>query len=274
MSARRSAFFVSDRTGITAEMLGQSLLSQFDKVEFQRHTLPYVDSPEKAVAAVARINQAFEIDGVRPIVFSTLVGIELRATLREADALVLDFFEIFINPLENELAQESSHTIGRSHSAGNIHNYDQRIGAVNFAMAHDDGVSAKGLSEAEVILVGVSRSGKTPTSLYLALQFGIKAANYPLIPEDIGQMKLPPAIVPHKSKLWGLTIQPERLHQIRTERRRDSRYAALANCRYEVQSAESLMRTNGIPFLDSTNMSIEELSTTILHQAHLVRHIF
>jgi len=270
----RSAFFISDRTGITAEMLGQSLLSQFDRVNFHRHTLPYVDTEEKARAVVMAIDEARRSDGVRPVVFSTLVNSQLRAMVHATDALILDFFEIFIAPLELELSERSSHTIGRSHSAANIENYDQRIAAVNYAMSHDDGVTEKGLDEAELILVGVSRSGKTPTSLYLALQFGIKAANYPVIPEDLAQMRLPPGVMAHKSKIWGLTIEPQRLHQIRSERRRDSRYASLANCRYEVQAAEALLRQNGIRFLDSTNMSIEELSTTILHQAHLVRHVF
>jgi len=270
----RSAFFVSDRTGITAEMLGQSLLSQFDRVTFHRHTLPYVDTKEKAEAAVQAIVEARSRDGLRPIVFSTLVDFDLRSLVHSTDALILDFFEIFIDPLEQELRERSSHTIGRSHSSANIQNYDQRIAAVNYSMGHDDGVTEKGLDEAELILVGVSRSGKTPTSLYLALQFGIRAANYPIIPEDLEKMRLPPAVMAHKSKVWGLTIDPDRLHQIRTERRRDSRYASLANCRYEVQTAEALLRQHGIRFLDSTTMSIEELATTILHQANLVRHIF
>lgn len=270
----RSAFFISDRTGITAEMLGQSLLSQFDRVDFRRHTLPYVDTEEKARAAVDAIDRARTTDGVRPIVFSTLVDSQLRTMVHATDALILDFFEIFIDPLEQELRERSSHTIGRSHSAANIENYDQRISAVNYAMSHDDGVTEKGLDDAEVILVGVSRSGKTPTSLFMALQFGIKAANYPVIPEDLANGRLPPVVMSHKAKVWGLTINPERLHQIRSERRRDSKYAALANCRYEVQAAEALFRQHGIRFLDSTNMSIEELSTTILHEARLVRHVF
>ena len=274
MSSKRSVFFVSDGTGLTAESLGQSMITQFDDVSFNRITIPFIDSIEKANAAVGEIRVASEGDGNRPIVFSTLVDAELRSIIHSVDALLLDFFEIFIGPLERELGAKSNHRVGRSHSASNSFTYDARIEAINYTMAHDDGITEKNLSEAEVILVGVSRSGKTPTSLYLALQFGIKAANYPLIPEDIGLMKLPPALQPFKRKMFGLTILPERLRRIREERRPGSKYAALDNCRFEVSAAEALMRSHGIPILNSTDKSIEEISTTILHQAHLVRRMF
>jgi hypothetical protein len=271
---KRSIFYVSDRTGITAEMLGQSLITQFESVSFKRRTLPFIASAEKAQEAVTIINQASLEDGFQAIVFSTLIDDDLRQTIRLSNALVFDFFEIFISPLENALGLASSHAIGRSHGGGDTKTYTQRIEAINFTMSHDDGVSSRGLAEAEIILVGVSRSGKTPTSLYLAMQFGIKAANYPIIPEDLSRQKLPDALSNYRKKLWGLSIKPERLHQIRSERRPDSEYASLANCRYEIQAAEALMRGQGIPFLDSTNMSIEELSTTILHQTGLSRHLY
>ena len=274
MSSKRSVFFVSDGTGLTAESLGQSMITQFDDVSFNRVTIPFIDSIEKANSAVGEIRAASERDGNRPIVFSTLVDAELRSIIHSVDALLLDFFEIFIGRLERELGAKSNHRVGRSRSVSNSFIYDARIEAINYTMAHDDGITEKNLSEAEVILVGVSRSGKTPTSLYLALQFGIKAANYPLIPEDIGLMKLPPALQPFKRKMFGLTILPERLRRIREERRPGSKYAALDNCRFEVSAAEALMRSHGIPILNSTDKSIEEISTTILHQAHLVRRMF
>ena len=192
MSQSRTVFFVSDGTGITAQMLGHSLLTQFEGVEFHQVTLPFVDSVEKAEECLARI--AAERGNGQPIVFSTLVNQELREVLRRADALFVDFFETFIGPLEAGLGVKSSHTIGRSHSAMDKKEYQQRIEAINFSMAHDDGASHRELSQADVILIGVSRSGKTPTSLYLALQFGVKAANYPLIPEDLQRMKLPEAL--------------------------------------------------------------------------------
>ena len=271
---KRSVFYVSDRTGITAEMLGQSLITQFDGFHFQRHTIPFVDSPERAQEAVATINLAARADAQRPLVFSTLIDEPVRRIIRTANALVLDFFEAFIAPLEDELGTPSSHAVGKSHSTGDLYTYTQRINAINFCMAHDDGVNSTGLNEAEIILVGVSRCGKTPTSLYLAMQFGIKAANYPLIPEDLDKQQLPSVLLPWRKKLWGLSIRPERLHQIRSERRPDSRYASLSNCRHEIQAAEAMLRAHGVPFLESTNMSIEELSTTILHQTGLVRHLY
>src|SRR5258705_5690893 len=193
-------------------MLGHSLLTQFEGVDFTQVTLPFVDSPEKAEECLARIEAESANGNAQPIVFSTLVNQEVRAVFRRADALFLDFFETFIDPLEAGLGLKSSHTVGRSHSAMDKKEYQQRIEAINFAMAHDDGASHRELAEADVILVGVSRSGKTPTSLYLALQFGVKAANYPLIPEDFQRMQLPQILRSRTGKLYGLTIAPERLH--------------------------------------------------------------
>ena len=271
---KRTVFFVSDRTGITAEMLGQSLLTQFDDVEFERQSLPFIDGPEKALAAVAAINAAACAEAQRPLVFSTLVAEAPRAILQTANALVLDFFQAFISPLETELGVKSSHTVGRSHGMAQSELYDRRIDAMNYTLSHDDGLTPRGLEEAELILVGVSRSGKTPTCLYLALQCGIKTANYPLIPEDLDAMRLPGNLERHRNKVWGLTIRPERLHQIRSERRPSSEYAAVANCRREVQAAERLMESHGVSFFDSTNRSIEELATVILQEARLERHLF
>ena len=274
MTHRRTVFFVSDGTGITAQMLGHSLLTQFEGVEFNQVTLPFVDSTEKAEDCLARIEAERANGNGQPIVFSTLVNQDVRAVVRKANALFLDFFETFIDPLEAGLGLKSSHTIGRSHSAMDKKEYHQRIEAINFAMAHDDGASHRELGQADVILIGVSRSGKTPISLYLALQFGVKAANYPLIPEDFQRGKLPEALRMHKPKLFGLTIAPERLHEIRKERRPDSRYAALDNCRYEVEEAESLMRREGIHSINSTTKSIEEIATTILRELRIHRQVY
>ena len=273
MSERRTVFFVSDGTGITAQMLGHSLLTQFEGVEFNQVTLPFVDSAEKAEECLARIKGEGG-NGGKPIVFSTLVNSDVRAVVRRADALFIDFFESFIDPLEAGLGVKSSHTIGRSHSAMDKKEYQQRIEAINFAMAHDDGASHRELGMADVILIGVSRSGKTPTSLYLAMQFGVKAANYPLIPEDFHRMKLPEALRGDKTRLYGLTIAPERLHEIRKERRPGSRYADLDNCRFEVQAAEDLMRREGVRSINSTSKSIEEIATTILRELRIKRQIY
>ncbi len=274
MSKRRRVFFISDRTGLTVEGLGNSLISQFDAIEFLRVTLPFIDSVDKARDAVAEVNESHRETGVRPLVFSSIVDETVRAEINLADALVLDFFQSFIVPLEQELGQDSMHAVGRSHSAGNVKDYNHRIEAINYTLSHDDGVTHRGLEEADIILVGVSRSGKTPTCLYMAMQFGIKAANYPLIPEDLEANRLPPSLLPHKHKVWGLSIAPDRLHQIRRERRPDSKYADLANCRFEVTAAEKLMRQTEIPYLDSTTKSIEEIATHMLHEAHLVRRVY
>jgi [pyruvate, water dikinase]-phosphate phosphotransferase / [pyruvate, water dikinase] kinase len=274
MPQRRTVFFVSDGTGITAQMLGNSLLTQFEGLEFDQVTLPFINALDKAEDCRARIEAESGRGNGLPIVFSTLVNSDVRAVVRKASAVFVDFFETFIGPLESGLGVQSNHTIGRSHSALDKQEYSQRMEAINFAMAHDDGASHRDLDQADVILVGVSRSGKTPTSLYLALQFGVKAANYPLIPEDFARMQLPPALAPHKARLYGLTITPERLREIRQARRPDSKYADLANCRYEVDAAQTLMRREGIRWLNSTAKSIEEIATTILRELRIERHVY
>ena len=271
---KRTAFFVSDRTGITAEMLGHSLLTQFDGVRFNEITLPFVDSVEKAHDVVQQINQQGVADGARPLVISTLARTEIAQVIGQSKALFLDCFEIFISPLERELGVRASHAIGRTHNVSDFVNYHHRIESVNYTLSHDDGVTNRDLNDADVILVGVSRCGKTPTCLYLAMQFGISAANYPLIPEDFSRMQLPASLRSMRGKLYGLTIRPERLQQIRNERKPGSKYATLANCEYEVREAEALMRQEGIPYLDATSKSVEELATTILHEAKLVRRIY
>jgi len=275
VQSRRSVFFVSDRTGITAEMLGNSLLSQFEDFQFVRRTIPFVDSPEKMAAVVEQVNATAATEVEQPIVFSSIVDEAASETLRrEAHALTLDLFQIFIAPLEAELRARSSHTAGRSHGIANSHEYFARMEAINFTQAHDDGAATRELAKAQVILIGVSRCGKTPTSLYLALQFGIRAANFPLTPDDIARRRLPGSILGHRDRLFGLTINADRLHQIREERRRGSRYAALDNCRYEVREAENLMTQENVPTLDTTAKSIEEIATTILHRARLERHVY
>jgi hypothetical protein len=271
---RRTVFFISDGTGISAETLGHSLLTQFEDIAFTQTVLPFVDNVAKARECVARIEEAKTRSGARPIVFCTLVDDEIRSTLRAADALVLDFFEGFLSPLEAELGLRSAHAVGRSHSAVNNKEYLDRIEAINFALAHDDGLGNEELGKADVVLVGVSRSGKTPTCLYLALQFGIKAANVPLTPDDFDRGTLPGPLEPQLKKVYGLTIAPDRLAEIRNQRRPDSRYARVENCRYEIEEAERLMRRFGIPWLDSTTRSIEEIATKILQEVRLERRVY
>jgi regulator of PEP synthase PpsR (kinase-PPPase family) len=275
MVNRRTVFFISDRTGITAEMLGNSLLTQFESLQFHRVTIPFVDSMEKVADAVRQVNATAVAEGRRPIVVSSIVDdVMSEAIRRDVNALTLDMFQTFIQPLEAELGAKSSHAAGRSHGIANSHEYFARMEAINFTQAYDDGAATRDLDKAQVILIGVSRCGKTPTSLYLALQFGIRAANFPLTPDDFADRRLPGSVVPFRERLFGLTIQPERLREIREERRPGSHYAQLDNCRLEVREAENLMLQHNLPMLDTTSKSIEEIATTILHRAKLARHIF
>ncbi len=271
----RTVFYVSDGTGITAETFGNSILAQF--AARPRHVRrPFIDSLEKARSVVAEINQSALHEGRRPIVFITLVNDEIRAivTGEGCKGLVLDMFRTFVEPLEVEFGVKSNHRVGRFSDASQSQEYHERIEAINFSLVHDDGQSARNLDRADVILLGVSRSGKTPTSLYLAMQHGIKAANYPLIPEDFERGRLPTPLAPHRRKCFGLTIDPARLAQIRHERRPGSRYAALENCRYEVNEAEAMMRREGVAWLSSTHKSIEEIATTILRDLRPDRLVY
>ena len=270
----RTVFFVSDGTGITAETFGNAILAQF---EFKpRHVrMPFIDSVDKAHQTVRQINHTAEIEGKKPIVFTTLVNMEVLRVIQEGcKGMLLDMFGTFVHPLEEELGIKSHHRVGRFSDVSRSKEYTDRIEAINFSLAHDDGQSNRDLAGADVILVGVSRSGKTPTSLYLAMQCGLKAANYPLIPEDFERRQLPPALVPHRAKIFGLTIQPERLSEIRNERRPDSKYASLVNCRHEVAEAEAMMRRSGIRWLSTTTKSIEEIATTILQEIRPERLVY
>lgn len=264
-AADRTVFFVSDGTGITAETFGHSLLTQFE-LRFRQVRLPFIDTLDKAHEAVRRINDTFARDGKLPIVFSTLVKAHLSKVVRNAKGLHMDLIQTFVEPLEQELGVKSTHTIGRSHKIADSEEYRNRIEAINFSLAHDDGQSNLNLAAADVILVGVSRSGKTPTSLYLAMQFGVKAANYPLIPDDFERGKLPSELLPHKGKIFGLSIAADRLSEVRNERRPGSKYASLENCRYEINEAEKMMRKEGIRWMSSTAKSIEEIAATILQE--------
>jgi len=268
----RTVFIVSDGTGITAETFSHSVLSQFDQVQFEQIRVPFIDSVEKADQVAARINACADAERQPPIVFSTLVNAEVMARVKVARAVFLDLFGAFVEPIEQALGVKSNHSIGRSHTGANTAQYHQRIDAINYTLAHDDGQFIRGLAQADVILVGVSRCGKTPTSLYLAMQYAVKAANFPLIPEDFERRLLPSAIQPYRHKLFGLSIHPDRLSEVRSERRPGSAYASLQQCRFETQEAERLMRIEGISWLSTTTKSIEEISTTVLQEVGLQRH--
>jgi len=273
MNGPRPVFYVSDGTGITAETIGHSVLTQFEGVNFDTQRIPFVDNEEKAHHAAQRIRELGKKHGARPIVVNTVVDQRLSAILAESGALMLDVFAPFIGPLELELGTPRRPQVGRAHGMVNFAQYESRINATNYALSHDDGIDLN-FDDADLILVGVSRVGKTPTCLYMALHFGVKAANYPLTEDDLGSGELPKRLRPHRRKLFGLTIDPARLQQVRQARRPGSRYAELAQCRREVNAAEALFRQEGIPSLSTTHTSIEEIASKMLSVLEINRTMF
>ena len=265
-NTKRLVYYVSDGTGITAENLGHSLISQFEKVEFEHITIPYVDSIDKAHAAVTKINQAALQTQSRPLVFATLVNEELRKILSSINGMYIDVFNTFIGPLEQELHTHSSYTIGRGHGKPDESLYKARIEAIDFTLSTDDGSNTHRYQRADIILIGVSRCGKTPTCLYLAMQKGLLAANYPITEEDFKSHELPKPLKEHQKKLFGLTIDPVRLHEIRSKRRPDSHYAELEQCYSEIRLSELWFNEYHIPYINSSNLSIEEIATKVLAQ--------
>ncbi|MEX2494872.1 MAG: pyruvate, water dikinase regulatory protein [Woeseia sp.] len=271
--SERTVFFLSDQTGVTAETLGHSLLTQFESQEFRQVTLPFIDTDDKAQEAVRKINEASRASSLKPIIFSTLVQDDFRATVKSAEGLHLDIFDVFLEPLEQELKLKSTHTAGRAHGMSDIEGYMKRIEATNFALANDDGGITRNYEMADVILIGVSRSGKTPTCLYLALQYGVYAANFPLTDEEFDSGTLPDILVAQKSKLFGLTIAPARLRQIRKERRALGRYATAQQVRFELREAQKIFQKYDIPYVDTTEISIEEISSRILDSTGVERRV-
>jgi hypothetical protein len=271
LAESHNIFFISDRTGITAETLGRSLLSQFRDHEYKYTSLPFVDTDSKLDKAMEKIRQSMDSNGLLPVIFSTLTNPEHRQRLAEEDYFVFDFFGAFLSPLQDALQQTASPIAGQMHGMTNLNQYLSRMDAVAFTLNVDDGLRTHDYEQADIILLGVSRSGKTPTCLYLAMQFGIKAANYPLVEDDLEYPRLPQALLPHRDKLYGLYIDPATLHRIRQARRPDSRYASIDQCRREVKQVELMYRQENIPTLDSSSMSVEELATSLLYRADLHR---
>lgn len=266
----RSVFFVSDGTGVTVETLGHSLLSQFEGLTFSYVIIPFVNSRDNALEAVRCINTEAARSGQRPIVFSSLVDEGVRDIVGSSQGVTLDFFAVFLGPLEEALGTGSSHVLGRAHGMRDSAGYLRRIDAVHFALAADDGLSTDRYDDAQLILVGLSRVGKTPTAIYLALQYGLFVANYPLDSDDLVRERLPSALAAYRDRLFGLTVDPARLVRIRSERRPRGEYADPRRVRREVEAAEMLMRANDVPILDSTSISVEEIAASILYRMELV----
>lgn len=274
-SVGRAVFFISDHSGVTAETMGHSLLSQFEGISFRPVTLPFISTVEKAKEALQRIDATAAADGTRPIIFSTLVRDAERQVVRRANGLFLDFFDSFLSPLEAEFGQNSTRALGRAHGMTDMAAYMTRIDATNFALAHDDGSQTSEYERADVIVMGVSRTGKTPTCLYMALQYGIYAANCPLTDEDLENGELPRVVRSNASlgKLFGLTIDSVRLQQIRQVRRPESRYASAQQVQYELRVAERLYERFGVPYIDTTHCSVEEISSHILEVTGISRRL-
>ena len=269
----RSVFFISDGTAITSETLGRSILSQFPSVPFETRVIPYVDTLDRADEAVNQINLAHQRDGVKPLVFDTIVDPVIRERINGADAFNLDIYEGLISKIADEIKVQPAPHTGHAHGDVDSENYKSRIDAVHFALDNDDGARTTHYDAADIILIGVSRSGKTPTSLYLALQFGIRAANYPLTEDDLYENSLPKALKPYRDKLFELVIDTDRLVKIRNERRAGSRYASYQQCQQELRAIQGIYISQGIPNIDVSTMSIEEIATRILQMTGLKRRI-
>ncbi|QIR14798.1 posphoenolpyruvate synthetase regulatory kinase/phosphorylase PpsR [Shewanella aestuarii] len=265
-------FYISDGTAITAEVFGHAVLSQFP-IKFEALTIPFVETLQRAEKVKQQINDCFITTGERPLVFHSIVNPDIRNVIYSSEGMDYDFLNTFVAPLEQHLGVEAKPVLHRTHGKAN-HSYEARIDAINFSMENDDGQTMKHMDEADIILLGVSRCGKTPSSLYLSMQFGIKAANYPFTEDDMDNLKLPEALKRNKSKLFGLTIDPMRLHEIRQSRMENSRYSSLRQCRLEVKEVEMLYKKERIPFVNTTNHSVEEIATKILDITGLERHMF
>lgn len=267
-TAQRNVYFVSDSTGITAETLGSALLANFPTIGFARQTIPFVDTVDGARNVVAEIDRA-STGGHPPLVFTTIKAAEVRAVISGADAVIIDLLAGHLLDLERVLDTTASAQLGQYHAVGDAERYFARMRAVEYAIEHDDGQSSRALDIADVVLIGPSRCGKTPTTMYLALQYGLLVANYPLTDDDYPADGLPPALAEHASRCFGLTTTPLRLSQVRHERRPGSKYASLEQCTRELRRAEDLYRRNRVPFLNSSTKSVEEMSAVIMQAMHL-----
>ncbi|GAL10264.1 hypothetical protein JCM19233_1241 [Vibrio astriarenae] len=269
----RDVFYVSDGTAITCETVGHAVLGQFS---FQPHerTFPFVESNHKLEDLIKQIELSFSQRGTKPLVFFSIVLPEIREALSKAPAELYDVLGGFVGKMEQDLGVAAQPKLQRSRSVTkDSDRYFDRIAAVEYTLAHDDGVSLRDLEQADIILLGVSRSGKTPTSLYMAMQFGLRVVNYPFIAEDMSNMRLLPEFEIYRYKLFGLTIEPERLTEIRENRLAGSEYASHQQCLEELAVVEGLFRREAIPYINTSSLSVEEISTRILEQTGLKRRL-
>ena len=273
-SQRRDVFYVSDGTAITCETLGHVVLGQFSFIPNEK-TFPFVESEDKVADVIKEIEISYQRDGIKPLVFFSIVVPEIREMLLKAPAHSYDVLESIVQKVQDDIQMEPQPKMQRSRSVSkDSDTYFDRIAAIEYTLAHDDGITLKGLDEADIILLGVSRSGKTPTSLYMAMQFGLRVVNYPFIAEDVKMMRLLPEFEIHRHKLFGLTINPERLNEIRENRLSGSEYASTEQCKLELDTVEALLRREAIPYINTSSLSVEEITTRILERAGMKRRLF
>ncbi|MEI5676097.1 MULTISPECIES: pyruvate, water dikinase regulatory protein [unclassified Nocardioides] len=256
-------FFLSDSTGISAETMGNALLIQFPDTRFERTLIPFIHTVDDARRVVAQLDEA--MDGpITPLVFCTAATDEVRAELHQTRAPLIDFFEMHMAKVETIIGQQGVREAARLHGVGDIKRYNSRMAAVEFTIEHDDGQSLRALEKSDVILLAPSRCGKTPTSMYLALQHGLFVANYPLVDEDLEADDLPEPVQPYLERCFGLVTTVDRLSRVRNERRPNSRYASPEQCRWELRRAGELFKAHRLPVIDSSAKSVEEISALIL----------
>lgn len=268
----QNVFLVSDSTGITIDSLGQSLFTQFPEIQFEKNVFPFVSNQNEAMRVISHIHKESSSQKAPPLVFTSLANEQLKNLFLSNGIAIIDIFSTFIPTMEAQLEAHASHAIGETHGVSNTNHYIKRIDALNFTLSHDDGMKINDMESADIILTGVSRSGKTPTCLYLAMHYNLKAANYPLVDNDFDSTSLPQPIAEYKSRVFGLTISPQQLCKIREERRPSSKYSSYEQCEFETKKAEAIFKNSNLPYLDTTSTSIEEITTTIIQRMQIKTH--
>jgi len=253
----QDVYYVSGSTAILAEDMGKALLAQFQGILFREEKIPFIHTPEDAHKALEHILQQSE--GNPPLVFCTIMD---QATRDVFNCPQVRFFDIFLNTLE--LLEQALGTPALREPGYSRHftlsRMNKRVDAIHFSLEHDDGTRPAEYDEAEIILVGVSRSGKTPASIYLATHMELKSANFPLTEDHLHQHELPKEIVRNRKRAVGLTCSPQYLHTIREKRYAGSTYASLATCTRELQQANRLYIRHNLKVINVEGRSIEEIA--------------
>ena len=264
----KDIYYVSDSTGILSTNLGQSLLCQFPEIHFHEEQFPFIRSVKEARATLKYILK--NSGGRSPIIFSTIMLPEVLKVFDTPEVELFDMYVAFLDRLERSLEVQPLRLPGFYRHTDNV-SISKRVEAIHYTLEHDDGTKIDELDDADVILVGVSRSGKTPASVYLATQMGLKAANFPLTIEFLTQYSLPEAIKRNIKRTVGLTTSPEMLRKVREKRYAASNYAKLVTCLEELDQAKNIFLKNKIPVVNTEGKSIEETATQIMQEIGLSR---